>query len=599
MISQLTEFVRQIPPFVKEMAIEPKTGLHIKVKIHNDRYEVVGHERYLGKKHGELSDFLKDCASLQNNSWMIDTNKCFDLPAKGIHSASPYCLAFKRESWIGGDKYSSNKPDVVSRLEGYFNKCFDQKFELSEKEKARGIQFKDFLKTKLNRLLGELLEREPLEQSDYIVIYNHSNFEEYQSFNIKYLTGGLFNTAEFNVEVDDITLGTSNFYNGFNSKKPFLTHQTASFDITGRITALEAKELSEFSLLIGKKLFPNPLPLFIDDRELTNCSIEVFHREGNKRATHREIITALLRKRETLGNYYLLYFSGGAIQDFDFVAKFQYELSSLNDPEWAIENIMEIRNKDKEILPAERLLNVFDFERVVVREVFNNTLVKVDEKNDEASFRYFDEIDAKYYRPALYALLLKYRKPIYDYIYKSMRSGIQAHQFHDICMTMIMDELKQDGKEFSIRKKLNIYFSIHQYFARNINHSIMPSKIEEHKTQLRIIIDNEDTHFNTDETYAFGAGQLIYYLLSQSESGERTHALLEPFLQKTNYAHFNEAISNAILKYKHALSFDYKRFNKLVGEVLDYKTEKQLQELRPTILAGYFCPNIFYASTKK
>jgi CRISPR-associated protein Csh1 len=233
---------------------------------------------------------------------------------------------------------------------------------------------------------------------------------------------------------------------------------------------------------------------------------------------------------------------------------------------------------------------------MVISQLFNNALVKVDEKKGEISMRYFDDMDPKYYRPALYTLLLKYRKPIYDFIYKSMRSSIGRQQFDDICLTGILDDLKED-KEYPIKSKLNIYFSLHQYFDKTKNPMIMPSKLEEHKTLMAKVVDDPSVHFTSDDAYAFGAGQLIYYLLSQSEAGERTHAVLEPFLQKTNHSHFNDAIAAILLKYKHAIGFDFKRFNQLAAEVLGYTPEKGLQELRPILLAGYFCPNVLY--TKK
>src|SRR5690554_3979207 len=123
MIKELVQFVKEIPDSVRARAIEPKAGLHILIGFDEEgKGQVLQSERYIGNKHGETSQFLKECAAKQEAAWMIDTNKCFDLPQKGLHSASPYCIAFKRESWIGGDKYpvDGNKANVVERLEGYF-----------------------------------------------------------------------------------------------------------------------------------------------------------------------------------------------------------------------------------------------------------------------------------------------------------------------------------------------------------------------------------------------------------------------------------------------------------------------------------------------
>ena len=107
MIKELVQFVEGIPDTVKARAIEPKAGLHILIGFNEaGEGKVLESERYKGKKHGETSRFLKECAMRQEAAWMIDTNKCFDLPIKGIHSASPYCIAFKRESWIGGGQVS-------------------------------------------------------------------------------------------------------------------------------------------------------------------------------------------------------------------------------------------------------------------------------------------------------------------------------------------------------------------------------------------------------------------------------------------------------------------------------------------------------------
>ncbi len=605
MIKELVQFVKDVPNTVKERAAEPKVGLHILVRFDEEgNGQVVGSERYLGKKHGGISQFLKDCAIRQDAAWMIEINKCFDLPMKGLHSASPYCVAFKRESWIGGEKYptKSEKQNIVERLPVYFAKALDIKFGLNEEEQQRTLQFQNFLKAQMSSLLDALQDYTTLDWSDYIVIYREVPIELYRAFQEIYLTEGIFNTADYNIEVDGEILGTSNFYNGFNSKKPFLAHQTASFDITSRIGTSDAKALAEFQVYALKKLFPNPIPIFVDKPDLSNDAIELFHRSENKNLSHRDIISELWKRTEDLGNYYLLYFSGGAIQDFDYVAKFRYLLSDEKDEDgnarpWVIENITEIKEKDKTVQPSIKLNTVFDFERVVVRELFNNALIKIDEKKDTVAVRYFDDIDPKYYRAALYTLLLKYRQPIYGFIYKSMRSSLCHKQFEDICITGIIDDLKEN-KEYTIKSKLNIYFSLYQYFNKtNNNKHIMPSKIEAHKAEIARVVDEADTHFDTDEAYAFGAGQLIYFLLSKSEAGERTHAALEPFLQKTSHSHFNDALANILLKYKHAIPFDYKRFNTLAGEVLDYIPEKRLQELRPFLLAGYFCPNIIY--TKK
>jgi CRISPR-associated protein Csh1 len=618
MIKELVQFVNEIPEYVVDMALEPKKGFHTLICFDDAGLgKVMNVEYFQGEKHGQISNFLKQCASKQEAAWMIDTNKCFDLPTKGIHTASPFSIGFKavmskadKNNKVKSKELSKLTPtkqykisiaeSVVNRLDAYFEKSLDPKFGLNEINRQKITQFKYYLK----RYLTQLFEDTDLDWDEYFLVYLEEPLEEYKLFQKFYLTEGIFNTSDYNIEIDSEIFGTSNFYNGFNSKKPFLMHHTAPFDITSRISASNAKALSDFKTYANKKLFPNPIPIFIDKPEMTKDAIKVYHRNADKKSSHREIISELWKREEDLGNYYLLYFSGGAIQDFDYVSKFKYLLSNEKDNDgmqlkWSIMNVTELKNKEKNLLSSIKLKTVFDFERIVIRELFNNSLVKVDEKKGTVSMRYLDDIDAKWYRPAMFSLILKYRKSVYDFIYKSIRSSIGRSQFEDICLTSIMDDIRShDNKnEYTIKLKLNIYFSLHADFDRNNNQKIMPSKIEEYKAEIAKVAVEEDAHFITDEAYAFGAGQLIYFLLSKSEASDRTHALLEPFLQKTNHAHFNEAISNTLLKYKHAIGFDFKRFNQLAGEVLAYEPDGGLQILRPYLLAGYFCPNILY--TKK
>jgi len=73
MIKELVQFVREAPQLVKEQAIEPKAGLHILIGFDEEGKGVaVDSERYFGKKHGEVSQFLKHCAVNQEAGWMVE-----------------------------------------------------------------------------------------------------------------------------------------------------------------------------------------------------------------------------------------------------------------------------------------------------------------------------------------------------------------------------------------------------------------------------------------------------------------------------------------------------------------------------------------------
>ena len=81
----------------------------------------------------------------------------------------------------------------------------------------------------------------------------------------------MFNTEKYNSdkELNPETFGLSNFHNGLNQKKPFLEHKTATpfKGISNRIQAKDTVFLNDFDILLRRKVFPQPLPIFIDKKE--------------------------------------------------------------------------------------------------------------------------------------------------------------------------------------------------------------------------------------------------------------------------------------------------------------------------------------------
>ena len=174
--------------------------------------------------------------------------------------------------------------------------------------------------------------------------------------------------------------------------------------------------------------------------------------------------------------------------------------------------------------------------------------------------------------------------------------------FYKIVMFELLDEIKRNNNfnsrysNDSIKEKLNILFSINNFFDKtnkNFGGLNMSSIIPEYLTQLKEIITEDERHLpDNDNFFAFAAGQLIYFILYQSQSVNKTHALLESFISKNDPNQFKMVITRGIEQYKHSLEWYGKsgkgRFEKLASEVLGYDCKKKIKTLLPTILAGYF-----------
>ena len=644
MIRELINFADSLGEDFKNLGSSPKEGLHIlvrelvsengEVKIDFENFH---YEQFSKKQKDKPSDFLNRCKILHQNAWCIDTNKCFDLPTKAIHTCSPFAVGFKREHLEGGAKFMENrgkKKQIYERFEDYyFNKAFslfedsevggkyaffkdffiankfsefltiieaknsnirerlegkseEFKAELKEsKDKAR----KDELKELISEIEQELLKVKPLDDSNYIIFYLDVSLERYKSVHKKYLDDKLFNTDKYNTETNGESLiyGTNNFLNGFNGNMPFLMHQTASFDITSRISNTDAKLLNDLKNMFPNKTLPNPLPIFIYKDELLQERVISIFKESGFKFGYKEIIQKLIdENEEDIANYYLLFWQntmdGITFRDFDFVTLFEHKFKDA----LIIQNLFDIKEKGGKANKYYPLIkNIFEFEQLVLKPLIQSKYLRVD---------YFGDLNKDDYAKLdrTFSSYSKYRKTVYDYVYKSQRSAIDGIIFYEIVFNSVLDDVKNKN-EYGIKEKLNVWYSLYEYF--NPKHKInMVNKLKEYQDFVAAIIAVDAIVDCTDEKFAFAAGQVIEYILSKSKSADSSFNLLEPYLQQSKCVEFKKAIANDFGRYKHE-NFS-KNFEKVAAFVLSYETDINLKHLLPQILSGVFAKNQLFSS---
>jgi CRISPR-associated protein Csh1 len=622
---------------VFEDGLEPSKGLHIFVELDEEGNAInfpgekgVDWDYFDGKN---MSEFLKRIVPYHLASTYVTMNKQkkFDKKQK-IHSASPFAIEFNfnfndddketfgivkkpaKEQKIKNERLIKFKRvEVVrDRLDEYFENTM-RIFEIEEENKTIHANFKVFLKEKLDIQISQNPKKfieikkfwDRIKETEYCKIYlKNIAIESYENTYAPYLEKNIFNKEKYNLNSKDEIYGAIDYYTTFADGKTFLKHKTgiSKDGISHRYTGEEAKLLNLFSELKKSKLFPNPLPLFIDKNEFRNADEMISFFRDDKTLKYSQILKKMYRDQNdrVLQNYYLLYFSGLVIEDFDFVSKFRYSLKE-NDKYPTIENIFEIKQSKDELKRNYEIKNIFYFEMEIVKTIFNNALVRIDKKKDAFSASYFGEIDPKYVNSeSVYQMILKYRKAFYDYIYKSKTQAINCLMWDEIMWNSIIGDLRNtnfDKKYFieqGIKEKLNIWFSLYNYFTNNLNRINMASKIPELLEKMKKVANNENEHFETTEDFAFGAGQIIYYLLSQSKASERTHALLEPFIQKVKAEQLQNSIAQAVNMYKHEISFGKGRFEQLSSEVLAFETNENLKNYQRLLLAGYFATPVIY-----
>lgn len=638
-------------PDIMQWNIQPDKGLHVFIDIdetgnwaNQNLQQGIDYDYYDGKNQD--IKLWNDCIRYQEATEYITMNKVskFDKKKK-IHSCSPFAVAFnfnfndKEKSELGIKIFKkSDKPSkeelksnnaliraqrrivIEERLKDYQSNSLSI-YGIKEKDGdlfsnqpfIYGKQIMGFFNN-LHKILNavELIaEYSLLTGKDYLHLYLRTiPIDVQEELHNRYVKQEIFSGEVMSKE----HFGSVGFFTAYNQKKPFLRHRTSFLKdgVSQRFSEEDAITLYTFEKLLRRKpqCLPNPLPIMIDGREWNKRVIKLFNESGDT-LSFRDLLKQLFAKynMKSLPNYYLLNLSktvsGIVINDFDFVPLFRYYL----DGDIVVSNVTNSSSLQDKSFEREREISIktiFDFERVAVREVFNNSLVKI--KEDKYVTNYFGEIDSNYVigGTLMSNLMQKYRKAIYAYIYKSDTNAINASMFDDIMYQSVLSNIKQDtfeNKRFewnnSIKKKINIWFSLYKMFNQNDKRENMVTKINELKNEISRVTKGE-TDLLSPESFAFGAGQLVSYLMDRSVSTNKTYAMLEPYLQKGKSRLLQDAIAQTVTVYKHDINQIYKgRFEFLASQVLTYGGDIDMKPLLKYFLAGCFSPCIIYEKTKE
>ncbi|MBT3209081.1 MAG: hypothetical protein HN704_16935 [Bacteroidetes bacterium] len=599
MIQEIVKFVEHLEeksPEIFSENLELKEGIYVFLEKEGDELVVKDENILRVEKDSKRNLMYEDFLDLATNTEMLNAMKSFNSgPKVYIAIGSPFGISLNAKAY---KKISEKK--LLDSAGAYFKAArkFLNPENMQHEEWCKELEF--FVKTKMLDFLAN--DEENAKAKDQYMFYffmNEPTLEDYKEIQSRFLAEKLFNKDKFNVKSATGDLyGIADSLSGFNDKKEFLQHKSAPIELNYRVNGIEAKKLFLFFNLQQKnKILPNPFPLFVEEQELSERAVKFYKKD--KKSGHKEIIEELLKKKENLQNYYLIYFNnkekGSRIVDLDFVPVFRYKIDDI-----IIKEPFSLAGKLKS-LP---LTNIFEFQQNVLNKIFNNQLITETKKG--VWIKYFDDMEVKPNygaTDAIVNLFYMYRTALYNYVYKSQTQAIIHEMFQNMMQKSILDDIAHDkefDKTYRIKEKLNIWFSLYNYFVNSKNKEDMVNKTELLLEKLKAIAkpENSAEHINSDDEFGFAAGQLIRTILNKSESGERSHALLEPFLQKTQCNKLKLAIARAFDTYKHAFKFyrgDATRFefDKIISEVMGFETNTNMKDLLPMILSGYFSETIF------
>lgn len=188
------------------------------------------------KKSGKISRSASrydDICYYDYHSDLISMNKPQD-PAKIVHSNNYLCFWVKKESISNGKL----KPEVIEK---YYD-VLENPGKKYEKSKAAPIYQK--LEETLGKVDTETLQRNKqwilehifsveelsddidMSRKDYLKIFFEADREEYEREGNRYVLPNIYNSNNYNVEVNGEILGLPDNNQGMNAKKPFLSVKT-------------------------------------------------------------------------------------------------------------------------------------------------------------------------------------------------------------------------------------------------------------------------------------------------------------------------------------------------------------------------------------
>jgi CRISPR-associated protein Csh1 len=541
-----------------------KSGLYIRLNKDGTESMLVVKKREIPQ--GEPYDWFKKADYF---SCITDTNKAFDAPKKVMHNNNYFTLFFKTKSLLEQGKL---KDDFIDHVLVFYDKLirkldskdvldFSQKAGLVPVNEEAIIHNRDVILEKLPEIARKAVELE-LKDDDYVKLFFEEDMEAYQREYIRYYYPYIFNKNDFNIAHGGTIYGLSAANMGLNTKKPFLEHKTTNFKVPFRISledAMEAKKLFEWLSNQkdegGKSINEGYIPLM--DEALITLEDKI----TNKRNMHYVHVE---KGTDTV------------IDDYDFLPGITDEIKKFEPI-----NYLMLEYYDAPATSSRQKM-----EQMVDKYLYGFKLKRYYKTNPK---------DIKGLSHKLMNLLLLSRKAMEDFFIKGDDRAI-SHCVDRITLGLVKEKINEKETVFfhNTGCAINIRLALLKYFDIG-GKKDMGDRVRQMFERLAGKVDSDDVAAcENDSEFYFAAGQLVRYILLQSEAKELNHDMVDAFLNAAKVKRFKYELKGIYQKYNHALKLRSRRFNHLLSMVMGYDIEDHAQIDYDMFLAGLAAKNVMY-----
>lgn len=534
-----------------------KDGLYIIVHQNKEtEYFIYKAEKQIEDKELSLKDLERNrlknryynLAEKDYYSSYLNSNKSFY--DKKIHNVNYLSFFVKLESFISKDEKKLLNFEVIKK---HFEAFIDY-------SKFTKIEEKEILTNYKEKFTNEERKREILSNSDfilnnidkfvtvanengvvnYIKIFFEAPIEKYQEESNFYYSIKIFNDISYSVKFSDNVYGLSDSNMGLNAKKPYLEHKTKKTIAPFMIEQNKAMMIKKFFDWLKLQKYQNKYP------------------SGEQFFINRD------------------YKEKDVIIDFDYLP---IKIDKFDDSIY-YKNYLQVF-ENKHLIDDDTIDSLGALEKIVDEIFYNDQLIS----------NYYGDVYNKLNknfanliyitRDAMVNYFKKYdERAFYSIIEKNGTDFVLEHLRHN--------------RELMAKKSLNLKLSLQQHNNKNKKQG---EKIMDIKAMQKSTIDRLETSSYDNlgkEEFFYLCGQVVKYLLSQSEAHEKNADMLEPFLRANNAQKLKHDIEFTFFKYKHKISLNHLKFNNAMSLIMAYESEDKLSKYIDDFLVGVLSKNLFY-----
>lgn len=473
-------------------------------------------------------------------SGYLNSNKSFY--DKKIHNVNYLSFFVKTESF---NEESDKRLDVNAIRGQYKALCNYKKFDKpKEKEVLKKYQNdladrarrKDIIK-KYRFIENNIRNITRLAASqgidNYIKIFFDAPVENFIKESNIYYAIKIFNDISYSRKIENLIFGLSDSNMGLNSKKPYLEHKSRKTNAPFMLLGSDALLVKKFFDWLKFQDPKNKYPL------------------GEQFFINRDF-----KEKDIINDFDYL---PATITQLDKAVNVKNYLCVENISDFEIHELYQLETAIDEIFYGKQLKHNYFNDDIKVSQYVSKNLQTLILETKSAMINYFK----KYREKEFYQVVKKYGS---DFIIEHIRQG------HTL----------------KAPEALNLKLSL----LHHKGETIMDIQAMQKKMIEKLETSNYDS-LNSEEFF-YLCGQLVRYLLSQSEAHEKNADLMESFLRANNAQKLKKEIEFTYFKYKHNISLGYTKFNNAMSMIMAYENKNGLFENRDSFLVGVLSQNIFF-----